>query len=145
MAENVFETISSRYYDLTGAEKKTADYVLANKEQCRSLSIAALASRSGVAEATVSRFCRRLGYSGYNAFKLAIAGAAAPQEEEPQQTIEEPEEAQEEEGAEADDDAEAPEIDVMAGIVQGGPEEEPKKPARAKSTAKKTTGRRKSG
>ena len=82
MAENVFETISSRYYDLTGAEKKTADYVLANKEQCRSLSIAALASLSGVAEATVSRFCRRLGYSGYNAFKLAIAGAAAPQEEE---------------------------------------------------------------
>ena len=73
------------------------------------------------------------------------APAAAPQEEEPQQTIEEPEEAPEEEGAEADDDAEAPEIDAMAGIVQGGPEEEPKKPARAKSTAKKTTGRRKSG
>ena len=41
------------------------------------MSIAELAEECGVAEATVSRFCRRLGYKGYNAFKLAIANATA--------------------------------------------------------------------
>ena len=77
MAETVFETISQAYYDLTAAEKKTADYVMKHHDETQYMSIAELADASGVAEATVSRFCRRLGYKGYNAFKLAIANAAA--------------------------------------------------------------------
>lgn len=77
MAENVFETISRAYYDLTAAEKKTADYVMKHHDETQYMSIAELADASGVAEATVSRFCRRLGYKGYSAFKLAIANAAA--------------------------------------------------------------------
>ena len=76
---NVIERISEAYYDLTTAEKKTADYVLHNPRESQFLSIAELAEESGVAEATVSRFCRRLGYKGYNAFKLAIANATARQ------------------------------------------------------------------
>ena len=76
---NVIERISEAYYDLTTAEKKTADYVLRNPRESQFLSIAELAEESGVAEATVSRFCRRLGYKGYNAFKLAIANATARQ------------------------------------------------------------------
>ena len=75
--ENVFETISQKYYDLTASEKKTADYLMAHQEESQYMSIAELAEESGVAEATVSRFCRRLGYKGYNAFKLAIANANA--------------------------------------------------------------------
>ena len=77
MAESVFEKISRDYYELTAVEKRTADYVMANQERCQELSIAELAELSGVAEATVSRFCRRLGYKGFNAFKLAIANASA--------------------------------------------------------------------
>ena len=77
MAENVFETISQAYYDLTAAEKKTADYVMKHLNETQYLSIAELAEASGVAEATVSRFSRRLGYKGFSAFKLAIANAAA--------------------------------------------------------------------
>ncbi len=75
---NVFETISQSYYELTAAERKTADYVMKNRDRTQYLSIGELAEESGVAEATVSRFCRRLGYKGYNAFKLAIANAGAP-------------------------------------------------------------------
>jgi len=75
---NVFDTISQSYYELTAAERKTADYVLKNRDRSQYLSIGELAEESGVAEATVSRFCRRLGYKGYNAFKLAIANAGAP-------------------------------------------------------------------
>ena len=78
-SRNVIEKISEEYYDLTTAEKKTADYVLRNPRESQFLSIAELAEESGVAEATVSRFCRRLGYKGYNAFKLAIANATAGQ------------------------------------------------------------------
>ena len=74
---NVFDTISQSYYELTAAERKTADYVLKNRDRSQYLSIGELAEESGVAEATVSRFCRRLGYKGYNAFKLAIANAGA--------------------------------------------------------------------
>ncbi len=75
---DVFDTISHAYYELTAAERKTADYVMKNRERTQYLSIGELAEESGVAEATVSRFCRRLGYKGYNAFKLAIANAGAP-------------------------------------------------------------------
>ncbi len=81
---NVFETISQQYYDLTASEKKTADYLMAHREECQYMSIAELAEESGVAEATVSRFCRRLGYKGYNAFKLAIANSAARLRQEAQ-------------------------------------------------------------
>ena len=76
---DVFETISQSYYELTTAERKAADYVMKNRDKTQYLSIGELAEESGVAEATVSRFCRRLGYKGYNAFKLAIANATARQ------------------------------------------------------------------
>ena len=80
MSVSVFDKISQAYYDLTAAEKKTADYIMAHQQRSQFLSIAELAERSGVAEATVSRFCRRLGYAGFNAFKLAIANASSAQE-----------------------------------------------------------------
>ncbi len=73
----MFETISREYYDLTASEKKVADFLMAHQQESQFMSIAELAEECGVAEATVSRFCRRLGYKGYNAFKLAIANATA--------------------------------------------------------------------
>lgn len=74
--QSVFERISSEYYSLTASEKKAADFVLAHQGDTQFMSISELADASGVAEATVSRFCRRLGYKGYNAFKLAVANSA---------------------------------------------------------------------
>ena len=73
--ENVFEKISSEYYTLTASEKKVADFVLSNQSGTQFMSISELAGSCDVAEATVSRFCRRLGYKGYNTFKLAVANA----------------------------------------------------------------------
>lgn len=77
--ESVAEKISAEYYNLTASEKKTADYVIAHQRDTQFLSITELAEASGVAEATVSRFCRRLGYQGYNAFKLALAKSTVTQ------------------------------------------------------------------
>lgn len=79
MSENVFERISSAYYQLTAAEKKVADYVIVRQKDAQFLSISELAADCGVAEATVSRFVKRLHFRGYNAFKLAIAQATAGQ------------------------------------------------------------------
>lgn len=74
---DVFEKINSEYYQLTSAEKKVADYAVIHQQQTQFMSISELAEESGVAEATISRFCKRLGYKGYSAFKLAIANATA--------------------------------------------------------------------
>lgn len=75
--ESVFSIISNEYYNLTSAEKKAADYVMAHQSEVQTKSISELAAQSGIAEATVSRFCKRLGYKGYNAFKLALANSVA--------------------------------------------------------------------
>lgn len=74
---DVFTRINREYYQLTGAEKKIADYMLHQRQECQYMSISEMAEVANVAEATVSRFCRRLGYKGYSAFKLAVAGAAS--------------------------------------------------------------------
>ena len=74
---DVFEKISNGYYQLTGAEKKVADYVVIHQSDAQYMSISDLADACGVAEATISRFCRRLNYKGYNAFKLALANSTA--------------------------------------------------------------------
>lgn len=78
---NVFEKINGEYYQLTSAEKKVADYAVIHQQQTQFMSISELAEEAGVAEATISRFCRRLGYRGYSAFKLAIANATAGRQE----------------------------------------------------------------
>lgn len=75
-SRSVFEQISSQYYALTSSEKKVADYALSNQSGTQFMSISELADACGVAEATISRFCRRLGYKGYNAFKLAVANSS---------------------------------------------------------------------
>ena len=74
--QNIFERISSEYYSLTASEKKVADFALANMSATQYMSISELADACSVAEATVSRFSRRLGYKGYNTFKLAVSKAS---------------------------------------------------------------------
>ena len=74
--QNVFETINGQYFQLTNAEKKVADYVLSHRIDAQYMSISELAEECDVADATISRFCRRLGIGGYNAFKLELAKAS---------------------------------------------------------------------
>jgi len=79
--KTVFERISNAYYELTEAERKVADYVVIHQHDTQLMSISELSEACGVAEATVSRFCRRLNYSGYTAFKLAVANLDAGRRE----------------------------------------------------------------
>ena len=76
-SDNIFANISNGYYHFTTAEKRVSEYVLEHKTAVQYMSISELADECGVAEATISRFCRRLKLKGYNAFKLALAKAGA--------------------------------------------------------------------
>jgi len=71
--ENIFHLLTQEYYQFTSAEKRVADYILSNGTQTQAMSISDLAGACGVAEATISRFCRRLRYNSYAAFKLAVS------------------------------------------------------------------------
>ena len=70
---NILDRIHAAYYQLTAAERKVADYVLQQYEQVQFMSITQLAEECGIAEATVSRFCRSLKLKGFNAFKIELA------------------------------------------------------------------------
>lgn len=75
--ENVFTRITREYYQLTASEKKLANFVVAHGQRSQNMSISELAAACGVAEATISRFCRRMGYRGYSDFRLATAASTA--------------------------------------------------------------------
>ena len=72
---SVYVYIGSEYYTFTASEKKLADYILSARDCISRMSISQLASACGVADATVSRFCRRLGYKGYPDFKISLANS----------------------------------------------------------------------
>ncbi|SMB99630.1 transcriptional regulator, RpiR family [Thermanaeromonas toyohensis ToBE] len=65
--------IRSIYNSLTKAEKKVADYVLENFDNVIYLSVTELAEKCGCGETTVIRFCRHIGLTGFQDFKLNIA------------------------------------------------------------------------
>ena len=70
---NILERIHASYYQLPAAERRVADYVLAQYEQVQFMSITQLAEECGTADATVSRFCRSLELKGFNSFKIELA------------------------------------------------------------------------
>ncbi len=81
---DILERIHASYYQLTATEKRVADYVLAQPEQVKFMSITQLADECGTADATISRFCRSLKLKGFNAFKIELArhSAAKPVKKE---------------------------------------------------------------
>lgn len=74
---DILERIHASYYQLTATERKVADFVLANPEQVKFMSITQLADECGTADATISRFCRSLKLKGFNAFKIELARHSA--------------------------------------------------------------------
>lgn len=76
-SNNILEQIHAAYFQLTAAEQRIADYVLAQYDQVQFMSITQLADECGTADATVSRFCRRMNLKGFNAFKIELAKHSA--------------------------------------------------------------------
>lgn len=72
--ESIQQQIRKHYDQLGYAERKIANYVLEHAEDIIELSVSELSSACGCGDATVVRFARRLGYSGYQSMKIGIAG-----------------------------------------------------------------------
>ncbi|MDD3252544.1 MAG: MurR/RpiR family transcriptional regulator [Lachnospiraceae bacterium] len=75
MNSNILDEITRQYNTMSRSNKKLADYILSTKTSAQYMSITSMAENCGVAEATITRFCRLLGLGGYNDFKLALAKA----------------------------------------------------------------------
>lgn len=73
MIQNCIASIRSYYARLSEKEKKIADYILANPEKIIHNTINEVAEELNVADATVFRFCKRVGFKGYQALKIALA------------------------------------------------------------------------
>ncbi|MEC3884116.1 MurR/RpiR family transcriptional regulator [Halobacillus sp. HZG1] len=71
--KHVISRIRSSYTQFSEKEKLIADYILENSEEIVHSTINQVADDLMVADATVFRFCKRLGFKGYQAMKIALA------------------------------------------------------------------------
>jgi DNA-binding MurR/RpiR family transcriptional regulator len=72
--ESTIHRIRRLYPEMGPGEKKIADYILNNTSNILECSVTTLAKLSGCGDATVVRFSRRVGYDGFQALKIGIAG-----------------------------------------------------------------------
>lgn len=70
---NLIRRITENQATLRKSETKVATFVLANANEVIKMRIVDLASRSEVSEPTVIRFCKALGFDGFQSFKLQLA------------------------------------------------------------------------
>lgn len=70
---NLIRRIAENRSALRKSERKVADYVLASPNEVINMRIVDLAARAEVSEPTVIRFCRAIGFNGFQAFKLQLA------------------------------------------------------------------------
>jgi len=70
---NSLGKIRSYYARFSDKEKKIADYIIQNPKHIIHCTITEVAEDLNVADATVFRFCKRIGFKGYQALKIALA------------------------------------------------------------------------
>lgn len=74
--------IKSAYNQLTKAEKKVADYILANPKAVLFMSITDLAEACEVGDTSVFRFCKTMELKGYQEFKMMLSLSIGEAQEE---------------------------------------------------------------
>ena len=70
---NLIRRITDSQSSLRKSEAKVASYVLENLDEVIEMRVVDLASKSSVSEPTVIRFCRAIGFDGFQSFKLQLA------------------------------------------------------------------------
>lgn len=58
--------------EFSGTEQRIVDYILNHREEAPTMTAAQLARRSGTSEATISRFCKHLGFDNYRSFQFSL-------------------------------------------------------------------------
>ena len=79
--------IRGSYAHMTRTEKRIADYVAAHMSDVMEQTISEFAAAVGSSEITISRFCKKLGFSGLQSFKIALAAELYTQTETVYQDI----------------------------------------------------------
>ncbi|MBL0373478.1 MurR/RpiR family transcriptional regulator [Rhizobium sp. KVB221] len=73
VAIDVVSRIQRAEPNLSAAERRVAEAVQADMEAATLMTIAELAERAGVSQPSVTRFCRSIGCSSFNEFKISLA------------------------------------------------------------------------
>lgn len=80
--------IKSAYNQLTKAERKVADYILANPKDVLFMSITELAQACEVGDTSVFRFCKTMELKGYQEFKMMLSLSIKEAKDEKEQLAE---------------------------------------------------------
>lgn len=73
MVSPVISKIISMQPSFTVSENEIAQYVINNAEQVVGSTITTIAQNTGTSEASINRFCKKIGFKGFNSFKVALA------------------------------------------------------------------------
>lgn len=73
MDDNILLKLREMKESFTPVERMIADYILKNPKEIPKMSIKMLAIHSKTSDASVLRFCKSLGYSGYRSFIVGIS------------------------------------------------------------------------
>lgn len=79
---SVRDQIFSTYDSLYDAEKKVADYLIDHPSEAIEMSVSELASHCEASQATIVRFCKKIGCKGYHQLKIRLAGEQRQQEDQ---------------------------------------------------------------
>lgn len=88
-SQNWKAKITAIYSQLSDKEKLIANFILNEPKKIIHSSISEIAETLGVADATVFRFCKRAGFKGFQAMKIALASESMPGSNDINRTIHE--------------------------------------------------------
>lgn len=71
--QNIFTRIAHNRPNLTAAENEIANYIIEYPKEASESTITSLSKKVGVSEASINRFCKKIGFNGFNDFKIAVA------------------------------------------------------------------------
>ncbi|MDD3139459.1 MAG: MurR/RpiR family transcriptional regulator [Lachnospiraceae bacterium] len=75
---NCKEVIRGKIPQLTNTETKVANFILDNYDEVLQCNVSDLAKKADVSDATIVRFCRSVGYKGFQDFKINAAQDILP-------------------------------------------------------------------
>ncbi|MDQ0360398.1 MurR/RpiR family transcriptional regulator [Breznakia pachnodae] len=73
MASTVIMKIMSLQSSFTSSENEISQFVMKNQDTVITNTITTLAKKIGTSEASINRFCKKIGFKGFNSFKIALA------------------------------------------------------------------------
>lgn len=73
MVSAVIAKIISMQQSLTVSENEIAQYVINNADTVVASTITTIARNTNTSEASINRFCKKIGFKGFNSFKVALA------------------------------------------------------------------------